>query len=90
MAQPHSLYRRLLEAGCEMSNHASDLYVKADAKAARIIEAYEHEIGRGTGRASFTNAITSEAWWDIPFMFEPWWLRRAEADRKLRAMKDKR
>jgi hypothetical protein len=40
-----SLYRRLLEAGCEIDNHESDLYVRDTPEARAIIAQYKLDDG---------------------------------------------
>lgn len=72
-----TLYQRLTEAGCETSNHESDLYVRYDDTAKTIIDEYRKENGlTGWGLCSFfTNQVEGGRWIDIPFAFDPFWER---------------
>lgn len=66
-----SLYTALKAAGCEIDNHESDLYIRCTPEACKIMERFEK---RGT---PFTSNIDGKLWFDVPFMFEPWWTARA-------------
>jgi hypothetical protein len=77
-----SLYQRLLEAGCEISNHESNLYVKKTADSERIILEYKREVNddhRGIPDAwvsCFRNNNDRQTWYEVPMMFDPWWEKR--------------
>lgn len=62
-----SLYQALRSAGVPLSNHESDLYVKDTPAARGILHAYEMSY------TTFTNQIDGTPWFDVPFMYEPWW-----------------
>ncbi len=64
-----SVYERLKALGVPMSNHESDLYVKATPEA---IEATKNE----ANRRFFTSQIDGTLWIDLPFRYEPWWIKR--------------
>lgn len=66
------IYEKLLAAGCEMSNHESDLYVKATETAREILKGYEHRENVTT----FKNNIDGLTWYDVPFAYTPWWDKR--------------
>lgn len=70
----HKLYECLKAAGCEISNHCSDLYVKIDEKSKPIVEAYEHK--RSPNR--FVNHLDGLPWFDIPFAYAPYWEAKAK------------
>ena len=59
----------MIEAGVEVDNHESDLYVPDNEVTRKIIEGYEFK-----GNCSrFRNAVDGEIWVDIPFSYDPWW-----------------
>jgi len=59
------LYYLLLEAGCELDNHESDLYIKVSPESTRIID---------QSNLKFTTFFSKrEKWYEIPFMYEPYW-----------------
>lgn len=72
-----SIYQRLLAAGCEMDNHESDLYVKVTKESSAVIQAWMKE-GSGTVASPtiFTSNIDGQAWYDIPFCYQPFWEAR--------------
>lgn len=73
MSTIHSIYTQMVEAGVEISNHESDLYVPNNETTRAIIAEYEHK-----------NSVTrfncyddpNDPWFDIPFAFDPWWEQR--------------
>lgn len=64
-----TIHQKLKAAGCEISNHESDLYVKATKESREILKDYEH---RGTV-TNFTNQIDKQQWFEVPFAFDPFW-----------------
>lgn len=68
-----SVYQRLLAAGCTLDHHESDLYVKATDEARRIIASLP--CVRATAR-TFTSQIDGTLWFDLPFMYDPFWQAR--------------
>ena len=75
-----SLYERLKNAGCEISNYYSDLYVKDTPKARAIISDYKHDAGihkpddvPDAWISRFKSNIDGRYWLDIPMMFDPYW-----------------
>ena len=75
MSDTTSLYRRLLESGCELDHHESDLYVRATPEAKAIIAAFEAE-GGISNQTPFRSAIDGTAWIDLPFLYDPAWERK--------------
>ena len=74
-----SLYTLLLEAGCKLDNHESDLYVLDTPEARAIIEAH----GTGVPCAAFRSQVDGKRWLDLPFHFAPWWEHRQQLRRTL-------
>jgi len=58
-----TIYQDMIEAGVEVSNHCSDLYV-LDCEAARDV-LKKH----GARSTTFRNAIDGQIWRDIPLSF---------------------
>lgn len=67
---PTTIYEALLAAGCQMDSHESDLYVAPSPDADRIIREWKAHHNR------FTSQIDGKLWYDLPFMFDPWWAKR--------------
>ena len=67
-----SIYAQMLEAGIEIGNHASDLYVPDNEVTRKIIAGYEFK----SNCTTFRNQINGETWVDIPFAYDPWWKSR--------------
>jgi len=70
MAEDVSLYDELLAAGVPLDNHESDLYVKDTPEARAILAKH------GKRAAPFVNQIDHTIWFDVPFMYEPFWRAR--------------
>jgi len=66
-----TVYQALIAAGCTVDNHESDLYVAPSPDAARFIREFAAHHNR------FTSQIDGQLWYDLPFMFDPWWNARA-------------
>lgn len=67
-----TLYQDVLESGIECSNHESDLYVLANSDSLSIIK--KHNVAY---YSSFKSNIDGKLWYDIPFMFDPFWQKRS-------------
>lgn len=67
-----SIYTDLKKAGCEISNHESDLYVPVDDISTEIINRYEF---KRTIR-QFRSRLDDRMYYDIPFAFDPFWEKR--------------
>lgn len=63
-----SLYTDLIDAGCNISNWQSDLYVERTEIALAIVE--KHQIKYTT---FFTKSDESGLWLAIPFQYDPFW-----------------
>ena len=74
-----SLYTLLLEAGCKLDNHESDLYV-LDTPEARAIIIAQHP---AVSFAPFRSQVDGRIWLDLPFHFAPWWEHRQQLRRTL-------
>lgn len=81
MENQTDLYQELKEAGCEMANHESDLYVKATMTSFEIIKKYGIKLD-GIQASKFCHQVTGQRWFDIPFAFTPWWDKRLKSNRK--------
>lgn len=67
------LYDVFLEAGVEISNHYSDMYVPVNEFTTKTLIEYSdiHTYSQ------FTNQLNGERYYDIPFAFSPYWYERA-------------
>lgn len=65
-----SLYTDLIEAGCEVSNWQSDLYVVRDDKALEIFKRHEQK------PRSFKSDSDGRMMLEAPFQFDPFWNSR--------------
>lgn len=74
-AQP-SIYETLKFAGCRLSHHESDLYVKVDKVSRRILREIAEEGRIAPLPTLFESSDSSGFWWELPFAYEPWWLER--------------
>ena len=63
-----SIYREALAAGLEMGNHESDLYLLDGDQARAILNRHG-----ATSATLFRSETDGQFWWDVPFMFEPFW-----------------
>ena len=71
-----SLYQRLKDAGAEIDNHYSDLYVKKTPKVDEIIKQAKIDgVVHSTG-SPFRNNVDGKTWIDIPFQFDPYWEKK--------------
>lgn len=71
-----SLYTDLRDAGCELDNHESDLYVKSDPTSREIIAQYKTDHPPCLVTRIFVNQTDGTQWIEVPFMFDPWWEAR--------------
>jgi hypothetical protein len=71
-----SLYQDLVTAGCQIDSHESDLYVKHNADAVRIIAEFE-AAGGITNKVLFTSRVDFQTWIELPFAYEPFWIAKA-------------
>ena len=70
-----TLYDAFKEAGCEIDNHYSDLYVCADDKARQVLRDYRAATPKAQHPivSSFISNIDGKMWFDFPFCFTPYW-----------------
>ena len=63
-----SLYTDLIEAGQPVSNRHSDLYCPVNEVTRSLLK--KHGV---TMASTFINQVEGGAWFDVPFMFDPYW-----------------
>jgi hypothetical protein len=71
------IYDELKEAGAEMENHESDLYVKVTTQTTKILVRYAY----WANVRSFKDAA-GQAWYDIPFAYKPFWETKKRMKRR--------
>lgn len=69
-----TLFQKIVEAGIEFDNHESDLYVKNSKGVHAILEKFPLN---ATNARPFKSEIDGEMWLDVPFAYEPFWIRKA-------------
>ena len=73
-----SIYDRLLSSSCEMDNHESDLYVKDTPRAREVMVEFMTDYPEITlNRSLFISQLDGKPWFELPFMFSPWWRSKA-------------
>lgn len=76
-----TLYAQFLAAGCEIDHHESDLYVKVTPEAQAVLKAWNADPSRQVRTPTFISQIDGQHWYDIAFMYAPFWERvRRSAD----------
>jgi hypothetical protein len=70
-----SIYEQLRDAGVPLDSHESDLYALVTPTSQKIVHAYEHF----KNVRVFVSELDGQAWYDIPFAFDPWWVARSLA-----------
>lgn len=73
------LYEELVASGVEIGHHESDLHVPVTPVTTAII-AKHRKLTRFTYR-QFVSQLDNKAWYDLPFMYKPFW-DRALKDRQ--------
>jgi len=63
------LYTAAKEAGVEMDHHESDLYLKHGDATTTLLAVHDQS---NTAKL-FRSEIDGELWWDVPFMYLPFW-----------------
>lgn len=63
------LYQHAVTQGLEMDSHESDLYLKVCHKSQALIQAYKFRENVTT----FISQIDKQAWYGIPFAYQPFW-----------------
>jgi hypothetical protein len=75
--QPLNLYGRLKAAGVPLDSHESDLYAKINEASWRIVnEAFASGELRKGQASVFLSATDGAPWYNLPFMYSPWWEAR--------------
>jgi hypothetical protein len=64
-------YQKLIEAGCKVDNHESDLYAEATPLAIEITKDAQ-------SRSFFRSEVDGKQWLEIPFAYTPWWAARSK------------
>lgn len=71
-----SIYTKMLEAGCTIDHHESDLYVLATQASGKILDEHCRDLGLYS-YSSFNSEVDGKLWFEIPFSYDPWWEHRA-------------
>lgn len=66
-----SLYTELMDAGVPVSNWQSDLYCPVNDTTRELLK--KHNIKTAT---IFVHQVEGGLWFDVPFMYEPFWEKR--------------
>lgn len=66
-----SLYTDLIEAGQPVANHYSDLYCPVNNTTRALINKHK------ATATIFRNQVEGGLWFDVPFMFDPFWEKRS-------------
>ena len=64
-----TIYELAVEAGCELSHHESDLYLKKTDESQKLVDNYEFKQNVTT----FHSDIDHSVWFDVPFAYDPFW-----------------
>lgn len=65
----NNIYTEAKKLGIPMDSHESDLYLKVTPESTELVKKYDKN-----GIANrFTSQIDFTAWYDLPFMFTPFW-----------------
>ena len=75
------LYDQLVAAGCTVDHHESDLYVLDTPEARRVLAAFHAPmaaISKSTHETvsqvrTFKSEKDGRIWFDLPFMYSPFW-----------------
>lgn len=67
---PTSIYEEMINAGVEVSNWQSDMYVHVNAITKAILAKYPTSEANAT---IFKSNIDGQMMYDIPFMYQPFW-----------------
>jgi hypothetical protein len=87
MEDTKSIYQQLKDVGVELSNHESDLYVKATIESVKILiknefirfQGYKYR-GRRVerpiyqrGMNHFSSQLDNSLWYELPGQYDPFW-----------------
>lgn len=75
-----TLYQKLLSAGLahDIAHHESDLYVVVSPQSTKIIYEWllENNYLKEAFLSVFTDQINGKRTYDIPFQYDPWWVKK--------------
>ena len=63
-----SIYTEAVRLGLCIDSHESDLYLKSCPES--------DDLAKKEPNAQLFQDSTGAFWWDIPFMYDPWWEQR--------------
>ena len=66
--QDTSIYDDMKSAGIAIDHHESDLYIPATQEARAILDKHGN-----TSYTAFISQVDGTRWYDVPFMYAPWW-----------------
>lgn len=69
-----SVYIRMKDAGVKIESHYSDLHVPANDQTREILEQAKAAGDYFCQPTTFMS--DGEVWFDIPFMFDPYWFKK--------------
>lgn len=67
------IYEEMKQAGVETGSHESDLYAKVCEASRAIVARYPFKASVTT----FTSRVDKQLWYDIPFAYTPFWVRKS-------------
>ena len=67
-----TLYQACVDSGIPTDNHESDLYIPVTEQTTALLKQY------GYRATTFRSQVDGQTWYDVPFMFQPYWDRRAK------------
>lgn len=68
-----SIYTDIIAAGIEVDHHESDLYFPVTPESTAILDRHP-----GVQKYRFTHEVTKSPWYEVPFMYEPFWEARSK------------
>ena len=71
MSKKLSIYEQLTADGHRIDNHESDLYTPVNSASVKLLKAYEFFCNVKI----FKSNIDNELWYDIPFAYDPFWIK---------------
>lgn len=85
MNNEQTLFQAIQAANIEYDNHESDLYFPVTNETIEILRRFP-DCQRTAER--FTNQISGDRWFDVPFAYDPFWERKERLIARLREMKE--
>ena len=68
-----TLFQKIVAAGIDFDHHESDLYIENTSVAMEILKSFP--LNKKNAR-DFISETDGEAWIDVPFAYEYWWIKR--------------